>query len=110
MDRFRQSRPDDRKRRRLLRLRRHPRLGRDPRVPPTMMPLLPRRELAAWAAALLAAWALLAATGFTSRDPDSAFYAVMSARLANGPLAGVIAPEWGRSEERRVGKECGSRW
>jgi hypothetical protein len=60
-----------------------------------MMPLLPRRELAAWAVALLAAWALLAATGFTSRDPDSAFYAVMSARLANGPLAGVIAPEWG---------------
>jgi hypothetical protein len=60
-----------------------------------MIPLLPRRELAAWTVALLAVWALLPATGFTSRDPDSAFYAVMSARLANGPLAGVIAPEWG---------------
>ena len=60
-----------------------------------MMPLLPRRELAAWMIALLAAWALLAATAFTSRDPDSAFYAAMSARLANASLAGVIAPEWG---------------
>jgi hypothetical protein len=60
-----------------------------------MIPLLPRRELAAWAVALLVAWALLAATGFTSRDPDSAFYATMSARLANGPLSGIIAPEWG---------------
>jgi hypothetical protein len=60
-----------------------------------MIPLLPRRELAAWAVALLVAWALLAATGFTSRDPDSAFYATMAARLANGPLSGIIAPEWG---------------
>ena len=60
-----------------------------------MIPLLGRREPAAWAAALVAAWALLAAVGFTSRDPDSAFYAVMSARLASGPLSGVIAPEWG---------------
>jgi hypothetical protein len=54
-----------------------------------------RRELAVWAGALLAVWALVAATGFTSRDPDSAFYAVMSARMAHGAAAGVIAPEWG---------------
>lgn len=60
-----------------------------------MIPLIGRREPVLWAGALLAAWALLAVTGFTSRDPDSAFYAAMSARLANGPLAGVIAPEWG---------------
>ena len=60
-----------------------------------MIPLIGRREPVLWAGALLVAWALLAVTGFTSRDPDSAFYAVMSARLANGPLAGVIAPEWG---------------
>ena len=60
-----------------------------------MIPLIGRKEPAAWVAALLVVWALLAATGFTSRDPDSAFYAVMSARLANGPLTGIIAPEWG---------------
>ena len=60
-----------------------------------MIRLLGRQEAAAWALALLAVWALLAATGFISRDPDSAFYAAMSARMAGGPLAGVIAPEWG---------------
>jgi hypothetical protein len=60
-----------------------------------MTRLLGARELAAWTAALLLVWAILAATGFTSRDPDSAFYAVMSSRLANGPVAGIIAPEWG---------------
>ena len=60
-----------------------------------MIPLVRRSEAVAWAVALLAVWALLAATGFTSRDPDSAFYATMSARLANGPLTGIIAPEWG---------------
>ena len=60
-----------------------------------MIPLVRRNEAVAWVLALLAVWALLAATGFTSRDPDSAFYAAMSARLANGPLAAVIAPEWG---------------
>ena len=60
-----------------------------------MIPLIGRKEPTAWVAALLVVWALLAATGFASRDPDSAFYAVMSARLANGPLSGIIAPEWG---------------
>jgi 4-amino-4-deoxy-L-arabinose transferase-like glycosyltransferase len=54
-----------------------------------------RWEPAAWLGALLVVWTILAATAFTSRDPDSAFYAVMSARLANGPAARVIAPEWG---------------
>ena len=60
-----------------------------------MMPLLGRREPAVWAGALLVAWVLLAATGFVSRDPDSAFYAAMSARLAHSDAARVIAPEWG---------------
>jgi 4-amino-4-deoxy-L-arabinose transferase-like glycosyltransferase len=60
-----------------------------------MIQLVGRREPVLWAGALLAAWALLAVTGFVSLDPDSAFYAEMSARLAKGPLAGVIAPEWG---------------
>jgi len=54
-----------------------------------------RREPLAWAGGLLVVWAILAATGFVSRDPDSAFYAAMSARLAHGPASGVIAPEWG---------------
>jgi 4-amino-4-deoxy-L-arabinose transferase-like glycosyltransferase len=60
-----------------------------------MIPLLGRREPAVWAGALLVAWALIAATGFVSRDPDSAFYAAMSARLAHGDASRVIAPEWG---------------
>ena len=60
-----------------------------------MNPLLGRREPAVWAGALLVAWALIAATGFVSRDPDSAFYAAMSARLAHSDAARVIAPEWG---------------
>ena len=60
-----------------------------------MIPLLGRREPAVWAGALLVAWALIAATGFVSRDPDSAFYAAMSARLAQSDASRVIAPEWG---------------
>ena len=60
-----------------------------------MIPLLARREPAVWAGALLVAWALIAATGFVSRDPDSAFYAAMSARLAHSDAARVMAPEWG---------------
>jgi len=60
-----------------------------------MMPLLGRREPAVWAGALLVAWALIAASGFVSRDPDSAFYAAMSARLAHSDAARVMAPEWG---------------
>ena len=60
-----------------------------------MIPLLGRREPAVWVGALLVAWVLLAATAFVSRDPDSAFYAAMSARLAHSDAAHVIAPEWG---------------
>ena len=60
-----------------------------------MSTLLRRREVAVWGVCLAVVWALLAATGFVSRDPDSAFYAVMTERLANGPAAAWIAPEWG---------------
>ena len=60
-----------------------------------MSTLLRRREVAVWGVCLLAVWALLVATGFVSRDPDSAFYAVMTERLANGPASAWIAPEWG---------------
>ena len=60
-----------------------------------MSTLLRRREVAVWGVCLVAVWALLVATGFVSRDPDSAFYAVMTERLANGPASALIAPEWG---------------
>lgn len=60
-----------------------------------MIPLFGRREPAVWVGALLVVWALIAATGFVSRDPDSAFYAAMSARMAHSDAAHVIAPEWG---------------
>jgi 4-amino-4-deoxy-L-arabinose transferase-like glycosyltransferase len=60
-----------------------------------MSRLLERRELAIWGGCLALVWALLAVTGFESRDPDSAFYAVMTQRLAHGPVSGWIAPEWG---------------
>lgn len=54
-----------------------------------------RWEPLAWVGALLVVWAVVGATGFVSRDPDSAFYAVMSARLAHGGVSQIIAPEWG---------------
>ena len=60
-----------------------------------MNPLVRQREAAVWAGALLLVWALIASTGFVSRDPDSAFYAEMSARLSRVDAAHVIAPEWG---------------
>ncbi|HXE80237.1 MAG TPA: hypothetical protein VNK41_05770 [Vicinamibacterales bacterium] len=53
-----------------------------------------RRAALAWAAAVVVAAALIAATRFTSRDPDSAVYAGLSARLAAEPLQRWIAPEW----------------
>jgi len=57
--------------------------------------LLRRREVAVWGVCLVVVWALLPATGFVSRDPDSAFYAAMTTRLASGPPSSWIAPEWG---------------
>jgi hypothetical protein len=51
-------------------------------------------EWLAWLAVLLVAVVLLAATGFQSRDPDSALHAHIAARLAELPAWRWIAPEW----------------
>ena len=47
-----------------------------------------------WSIALLAAVALIALTGYTSRDPDSTVYAGIAARMSDEPLPRWIAPEW----------------
>ena len=56
--------------------------------------LVPPRDAVAWAVAFATAAALLILVGFTSDDPDSALYAALSARLAEGPPALWIAPQW----------------
>jgi len=48
----------------------------------------------AWAVVLIASGILLAATEYSSRDPDSTVYAVIAARLSQEPLHRWIAPEW----------------
>jgi 4-amino-4-deoxy-L-arabinose transferase-like glycosyltransferase len=55
---------------------------------------LTRRELAIWAALYVFVSALLVLTGFASDDPDSALYANLSAKLAQGPAPNWIAPQW----------------
>jgi 4-amino-4-deoxy-L-arabinose transferase-like glycosyltransferase len=60
-----------------------------------MAGLLTARELQLWSLAFLTIAVLLVATSFASDDPDSALYATLSARLADGPPARWIAPEWG---------------
>jgi hypothetical protein len=47
-----------------------------------------------WIVALAVAAMLLAASGYRSRDPDSALYAKLSAYLAAEPVSRWIAPEW----------------
>ena len=59
-----------------------------------MPALLPRRDILVWIGGFLLVSALLVLTGFTSDDPDSALYAALSARLAEGPISQWIAPEW----------------
>jgi 4-amino-4-deoxy-L-arabinose transferase-like glycosyltransferase len=59
-----------------------------------MRRLLSGRDIAIWTASFLLVSALLVVTGFTSDDPDSALYAALSARLADGPVSHWIAPEW----------------
>ncbi len=51
-------------------------------------------ELVTWAALYLVVATLLVVTSFASDDPDSALYANLSARLAEGPVSHWIAPEW----------------
>jgi 4-amino-4-deoxy-L-arabinose transferase-like glycosyltransferase len=55
---------------------------------------LSRRDAAVWIGGFVLVAALLVFTGFASDDPDSALYAALSARLAEGPPARWIAPEW----------------
>ena len=43
---------------------------------------------------LVAAFVLLALTGYTSRDPDSTVYAGIAARMSSEPLMRWIAPAW----------------
>ncbi len=47
-----------------------------------------------WVGALVLAALLVAASGYRSRDPDSALYAKLSAHLASAPLNRWLAPEW----------------
>lgn len=56
--------------------------------------LLSRRDIVGWAIGFLCIATLLVATRFTSDDPDSALYAAISARLAEGPVSHWIAPQW----------------
>ncbi|HET9369901.1 MAG TPA: glycosyltransferase family 39 protein [Vicinamibacterales bacterium] len=55
---------------------------------------LSARDLWIWGVSFALVSALLYATGFASDDPDSALYANISARLAEGPVSRWIAPEW----------------
>lgn len=59
-----------------------------------MTRLLSRREIAIWILCFAIVSILLVATRFTSDDPDSALYAALSARLAEGPPSHWIAPQW----------------
>lgn len=47
-----------------------------------------------WIAAIAVAAVLVAASGYRSRDPDSALYAKLSAHLAEEPFNRWLAPEW----------------
>lgn len=53
-----------------------------------------RVALTAWTLAFLISALLIAAVGFTSRDPDSTVYAGIAARLSQEPLTRWVAPEW----------------
>lgn len=53
-----------------------------------------KSALAAWLVALCIAVALIALTGYASRDPDSTVYAGIAARLAEAPMSRWIVPEW----------------
>jgi 4-amino-4-deoxy-L-arabinose transferase-like glycosyltransferase len=59
-----------------------------------MPALLSGRETIIWIGGFVLVSTLLVLTGFTSGDPDSALYAALSARLAEGPVSHWIAPEW----------------
>ncbi len=52
------------------------------------------RQAFLWCCALAIAAALLVATDYRSRDPDSSLYARLSGELAQQPASRWIAPEW----------------
>ena len=58
------------------------------------MSLTASRGALSWALVLAAGWATLAAVGYRARDPDSRLYAEISARMAEAPSRGWIAPEF----------------
>lgn len=64
---------------------------RAPHVAPRQSPL---RTAACWIAALAVMAALLAWTGYRTRDPDSRAYIAIAARLAAEPVERWIAPQW----------------
>ncbi|HEY8535440.1 MAG TPA: glycosyltransferase family 39 protein [Vicinamibacterales bacterium] len=54
----------------------------------------PARTAAVWVAALAVTAAMLAWTGYRTRDPDSRAYVAIAAHLAARPAAEWIAPQW----------------
>ncbi len=50
--------------------------------------------VAIWLTALVVAAALLAATGYRTRDPDSRAYITITTRLVDEPVSRWIAPQW----------------
>ena len=55
---------------------------------------LTRRDLLVWAVLFVMVSTLLVVTRFASDDPDSALYANLSEKLAQGPASNWIAPQW----------------
>jgi hypothetical protein len=50
--------------------------------------------VATWLTALVVTAALLAATGYRTRDPDSRAYITITTRLADEPVSRWLAPQW----------------
>ena len=50
--------------------------------------------LAIWLTVLVVAAALLAATGYRTRDPDSRAYITITTHLVDEPVSRWIAPQW----------------
>jgi 4-amino-4-deoxy-L-arabinose transferase-like glycosyltransferase len=53
-----------------------------------------RALVATWVAVLVVAAALLAATGYRTRDPDSRAYITITTHLVDEPVSRWIAPQW----------------
>ena len=55
---------------------------------------MPLRLTATWLSVLVAAAALLAASGYRTRDADSRAYIAIATRMAGEPVSRWIAPQW----------------